>query len=549
MAANQALINAAYRLGATQAGVSVPNLTPLYTSTANIAKKGLEMVSGALDEIRKEEAIEEAGKKQQTDLLQKDANGVFKSIYELEETLPNKVVMAIKNEIKSLQEDFELVNTYGENDTAENNDARIRISAQLSRIKNEAVNLRKNLMLMTQDVKGAGGWDIANIHKDNIDPLRSILKGDLRDMDQNDNINVKFVDGKLTFFTQNYSTGYRRVRGPEDSILGFITEEYQYGDVRSFNSDQMLEMLPRKNPEYIASSIEEFTRLTALGESDAVQGTYNYDDQMVVNQTNRFIGGIETKEEFQNAARANREEGIPALKESLMQRVDIPLHVMNTIFLDDNGESIPVGDQLFEILNQNDDRVLDEKDYEAGLKGKNKEAFKTAYRQLIDVYTNIHNKAFNLDASLVLLGQHHETYSKQHYDAGFESKGGRIPGKYYPPDNTEKASYRINNVIVPADDWEKNYVPFIKKSRNLEDGETIASPTGKRYKFENGKYYLRTSVSPLEYDMENPMNFDEFAVMDGWANHVNIEEEKATKFGGQWYRGGELLTNFKPKPE
>ena len=452
MAADRGLIQLQRDLSLQEAKSNVLDLTPLYESTMGMARKGLDIVSGVIDEIKKEEAADEAGKKQQTDLLQKDANGVYKSIYELQETLPNKVVMAIKNEIKSLQEEFELVNTYGENDNAENNDARIRISAQLSRIKNEAVNLRKNLMIMTQDVKGDGGWDVANIHKDNIDPLRSVLKGELRDMDQNDNINVRFVKGKLTFFTEKYSTvtktmptvGFIEGSENEDGMpeIDYDSEtemEYQVqeGKMRSFNSDQMMEMLPRKNNEYLTASIKQYSTMINVGQNDAIQGTYNYDDQMAINEANKFTGRIETKEEFQNAARANRNEGVPALKESLMQRVDIPLHVMNTIFLDDNGESIPIGDQLFEILNQNDDRVLDEKDYEAGLKGKNKEAFKSAYKQLLDVYTNIHNKAFNLDASLVLLGQHHEAYSKQHYDEGFEAKGGKIPGKYYAPKDGE----------------------------------------------------------------------------------------------------------------
>ena len=477
MAADRGLIQLQRQLSLQEARTNVPNLAPLYASATSMAKRGLDIVSGAIDEIKREEAVDEAGKKQQTDLLQKDANGVYKSIYELKETLPNKVVMAVKNEIKNLQEEFELVNTYGENDTSENNDARIRISAQLNRIKNEAVNLRTNLMLMTQDVKGDGGWDLANINKDNIDPLRSVLKGDLRDMDQNDNISVKFVDGKLTFFTENYSTGqirgYVEKAGPEATyVKGYtdtgttdeVIEEYKYGKLRSFNSDQMIEMLPRKTNEYLTASIGEYASLIKLGGSDAIQGTYNYDDQMAVNQANKFIGRVETKDEFQNAARANRKEGIPSLRESLMQRVDIHLAVMNTIFLDENGESIPVGEQLFAILNQNNDNVLDEKDYEAGLKGKNKEAFKIAYKQLLDVYTDIHNDAFNLDASLVLLGQHHEAYSKQHYDQGFEAEGGKIPGKYYPSKSgknigKDKGNYKLGqggrmyNVATGEDTW------------------------------------------------------------------------------------------------
>ena len=444
MAADSGLINLQRQLSLQEAKANVPSLTPLYTSTTSMAKKGLDMVSGAIAELKQEQGVLEAGKKRQTEALQTDANGVFKSIYELKETLPNKIVMAIKKEIKSLQEEFELVNTYGENDNTENNDARIRISARLSRIKNEAVNLRANLMKMTDDVKGDGGWDISNIHRDNIDPLRSILKGDLRDMDDNDNIFIDFdKNGKLTFHTKNYSTVVKGGFGTE----GFFREESKEGKLRSFNSDQMLKMLPRKNAKYIASSIGEYDRLEKVGKNDAeqIESVYKYSDQTAIDQTNKYIGRIEDKDEFQNAARANVEEGIPALKESLMQRVDIPLHVMNNIFVDENGETIPIGQNLFTMLNQNNDEVLDEKDYKIGnsLTGKNKEAFKTAYLELIDVYTNINNTSFNLDNSLVLLGQHHEAYSKQHYDRGFEEGGGKIPGKIYPPKNVSKEDLTI----------------------------------------------------------------------------------------------------------
>jgi hypothetical protein len=445
MAGDPTLIKAAFQEATSRTRVNVPNLKPLYDSTSNIARQGLNMVVGAIDELKKEQDILDKGKKRQTEALQKDADGVFKAIYTLKETLPEKIVMAIKNEVKSLQEDFELVNTYGEGDTAENNDARIRITAQLERIKNEATNVRKNLMLMTQD---AGNWDVDHINENDIDPLKSILQGELRDMDQNDNISVKFVKGKLTFFTENYSTGVRRVplTDPASQFIyadsdNLMEEEYQYGDIRSFNTDEMLKMIPRKSDGYITGTIEQLNTSRILGENDAVQGTYNYDDQMAMDQANGYTSRVKTKEEFWNAAREQRsirEDGrggivIPALKKSLMERVDIPLHVMNNIFIDENGDTIEIGEKLFGMLNLVDDEVLDEKDYEKhkSLSGRDKETFKAAYKELIDVYTNIRNPAFNLDNSLVLLGQHHEAYSKQHYDESFEKKGGKIPGKVY----------------------------------------------------------------------------------------------------------------------
>ena len=98
MAADSGLINLQRQLSLQEAKANVPSLTPLYTSTTSMAKKGLDMVSGAIAELKQEQGVLEAGKKRQTEALQTDANGVFKSIYELKETLPNKIVMAIKKD-------------------------------------------------------------------------------------------------------------------------------------------------------------------------------------------------------------------------------------------------------------------------------------------------------------------------------------------------------------------------------------------------------------------------------------------------------------------
>lgn len=532
MGANRDLIKLQAQLSEQEARANVPNFKPLYESTANIAKKGFEMVIGVIDELKREQAADEARKLKYLEPLQKDANGVYKAIYEMEETLPDKVVNALEGEVERMQDDFaRFVELAGDDERAINKEY-AKMSAQFSKMTNEAKNLRGNLQLMTQD---PDTWDVGNIHEDNIDPLRSVFqlveRGALEEIDTMDNITISYVDGKLTWNTKNYSKGTRRVRGPEDSVLGFVNEEYKYGDLRSFNSDQMLEMLPRKDPKHMASKLEQLNGMALLGKNDAISGTYNYNDQMAIGETNKHISDIKTKTDFQNASREQKSEDviIPALKESLMERVDIPLHVMNNVFVNEQGETIPVGEELFSILNvvKDGDQVLDEKDFKKGMSGKNKEAFKTAYAELIDVYTNIYNPAFNLQSSLVLKGQQDEVYSKQHYDTAYEAEGGKIPGKYYAPKGGEKgANYIINNTNVTAKTWKNTYEPFINKIANLKTDTKFSSPTGKKYKFEKGKYYLQTGVN--EYDMDNPMNFNDLAVLDGWDNYVNTEEKKKT---------------------
>lgn len=90
--------------------------------------------------------------------------------------------------------------------------------------------------------------------------------------------------------------------------------------------------------------------------------------------------------------------------------------------------------------------------------------------------------------------------------------------------NTKPTNYIINNVNIKSSTWENSYVPFIKNAKNAKNGWSGSSPSGKKYKFENGKYYLQDGLK--SYDMTNPMSFHNLAVLDGWDNYVNTKEEK-----------------------
>ena len=109
MAADANLIRLQQQLSAVEAGANYPNLKPYYESSANIAKKGFEIIGGAIDELKQDQADEEARVKPFIESLQTNANGVYKAIYELEETLPNKVVNAINDEIEMMQEDLRVL--------------------------------------------------------------------------------------------------------------------------------------------------------------------------------------------------------------------------------------------------------------------------------------------------------------------------------------------------------------------------------------------------------------------------------------------------------
>ena len=103
MGADNTLVDAAFKLGASQAGVTAPNLKPLYEANALNLKRGLGVITGVMDKLQKEEDELLAGKEQASKALKGVMDAGMKKIHTLKEPLPEKIIQAIRNEIKGLQ--------------------------------------------------------------------------------------------------------------------------------------------------------------------------------------------------------------------------------------------------------------------------------------------------------------------------------------------------------------------------------------------------------------------------------------------------------------
>ena len=429
MAADTALINAAFKSSLTAAKANVPDLKPLYKSTLDQTKQGLGMISKAIGEYKAGKEKDKADKNKGIERLQGLAGKVYKSIYEMKETLPEKVVTAVENEVMRLQEEYQKVIELGGDDAQEGSRALARIEAQYEKIKNEALNLRESLMLTT----GAGrdnAWNFDEISPDVIDPLATIF--DFENIDDNDNVSVNFVNGKITFTTAKYTKTMEldEYNNPYDVMKGKPI---------SFNADQIREMLPSQSREFETFAIKNLTTNEEFGKTDAINGAYNWDENRANDERNSYICQIKTKGDFQSAKSEIGVEGIQGLEDALISNIDVQLSALNNTFVDVNGERLE-GQQLFDMLNANADgdskEVLDKSDVEKGLSGENKEAYQQVLDKLIKALTNIHDDAFNLDTSTALLADYHVLFAKQHYDNGFikQSKAnkrnqGIIPGE------------------------------------------------------------------------------------------------------------------------
>jgi len=150
MAADSTLVNAAFREAISRAGVDVPNMKPLIDSNIEITKKTGEIITGLIGNIKDAEKTMRLGRDKQLAEFKKIADNGFTKLYEQKEPMPNKVVNALRDRIKELKEEFELVNTYGKNDNEENNDARLRLMGELKRITGGIINTRSDFQLMLQ---------------------------------------------------------------------------------------------------------------------------------------------------------------------------------------------------------------------------------------------------------------------------------------------------------------------------------------------------------------------------------------------------------------
>lgn len=95
---------------------------------------------------------------------------------------------------------------------------------------------------------------------------------------------------------------------------------------------------------------------------------------------------------------------------------------------------------------------------------------------------------------------------------------------------TKAANFIIGGQTFNARDFNNSFVPFINKLAKPSESETFASPTGMKFKYQNGKYYKMIGIN--EIDDKNPLTFKDVAVLDGWANFLSNTSNKTTTGGG-----------------
>tara|TARA_R110002012_G_scaffold8136_2_gene37660 strand:+ start:2506 stop:3927 length:1422 start_codon:yes stop_codon:yes gene_type:complete len=124
---------------------------------------------------------------------------------------------------------------------------------------------------------------------------------------------------------------------------------------------------------------------------------------------------------------------------------------------------------------------------------------------------------------------------EQRHNDNFIFKENRVSGK--------QANFIIGGQTFSARDFNNSFVPFINKLAKPSEGETFVSPTGMKFKFQKGNYYVY-DVNDKTIDKDKPMTFNDVAVADGWANFFNFNNQKFGEGLDKYYRGSQMQEDF-----
>ena len=208
-------------------------------------------------------------------------------------------------------------------------------------------------------------------------------------------------------------------------------------------------------------------------------------------------------------AAAFKQTGVDGIM--VMSKTDLTGDDQYVVGQDKDGNDILAGSMSFESMWSQG--ILNDKFYKQIPKGTDskwmydKKNIDTLNNLMSDYYTDVTESSYN---------QGRDVFNTRQQQA--RSTTGKA------------ANFIIGGQIFNATDWNSSFVPFINKLAEPSEGETFVSPTGVKLKYEKGKYYKMTGVN--KYNMDNPMEFKDVAVLDGWANYLPDNSKKTTTGGG-----------------
>ena len=431
--ADASLVQAASKEAQTGAMADVPSLKPLYESTAKISETVMGTVTGIMDQIKLEKELESIAKEKRLKPINDAAKSVYNSLYDGGEPLPEIFINSFTERIEELQDEFEKVNTEGEGDTKANAKKRREINGELTRLKNEAINVRKNFMISTQD---PDKWNVGRIKDEDEAPLTSIF-GLWTDPKNPGGITSKIVNGKL-----------------QVTVNG-----------RSFNSEDIVSALNYKNPQNDSYFIGGAVNSVKLGMEGAKApgavkggGAY-YNDVTKGKEVAEITAWLNEDPGRYSDVAGRRIDGLNAasFKNALRDRVDISFAVLDRMFVNENET---INTDLVSKIKALDksgkdgkpDGIINSKDAE-GLEGDALKKFMANFDLISNAILDPENENFNKELSYKMLAEYHVGIREQSYNDSYEAQW-KIDN---PIKETPKTGLTLNYGYRELDQMQSDY--------------------------------------------------------------------------------------------
>ena len=522
MAADRTLVDAAFKEATTKYGGNVINMKPMYDSNLASVNKVFGTINAAMDIYSGKKELNRAGVRKQMASFQAQADSLIKGMYAQDEPLPDAFVDAFRGKIESLQEDFELVNTYGKGDTAENSQARNKIMGELKRVTNQATNFRAGTEIALDNLK--------NVDPGNFKDERGISAHtqafdfeNYEQLVQDGKIKVIYGKKGIEIISKGYDT--RTVRVPltnsSEQFLdagsdNMMDAEESYGEEVTITLASFDEMFKPVDLKSHAALLEDLNN--ASSNAVAAGGKQNAENDYNVEEYNAlFTSHVDTEEKFKNFA-TSKIKGVYEIKESfkvsLESELNIPLAALQNMIIDIDGDGVNDMDVILKELNLAGGNDIDADDL---AKGQGNAAFEKNLDALIDALTETTHPSFDIGISAPILGAYLGKINENRYNADPEN-----PGNYKQVDSStdvdvlkdgKKISIPIDNLLrgkhfgmnERINSRKLEYPTGLPVDINAEEEEKVVENTGVPYpkrSITSSNFENQESISQVLYDVE-----------------------------------------------
>ena len=428
MGADSTLVNAAFKESESKYAGDVIDMKPLYDSNAAINTKATNLILGAIDIYSKEQKVIKDGVKTQLDIFNQNAENASVKYYKNGEPMSQLVINAVQDKIKKLQAEFELVNTFGKNDNAENERARARLNASLKQI-------------------------ISSVNYD-----RTVLSS--ADTFFKD-INTQAATAENLFIANTLVGESYSAVGFDDNfnLVYSVDAKDKDGNVVSSNGytlKQMEKMIPKLDLTAQTKDQQLRNASLTLGGNEgkqAVKGSkpnFNH-----VDYVSNFTSVVTSDEAFQTLV-LNSTDGKPSFKQSL-EKSGVVLHDLISL-KDSAGNSILSVDQIQELdmLDNKDDDTF-QMDF-SGVTSDQAAAVAANLKEFVSILTDKSHPNFDLERSTKLLANYKADLEEKdfnynwqiNYDARFPkpSDSGMTYAQRLAKQNFETLVSNINSTYT-----------------------------------------------------------------------------------------------------